>query len=79
MSLDLFDKSLDLKLAAKIIKLFTQRASHRRLPTWILGLATPELAKLARISNVNILSGAYMNMDAMRPGPIIQGDVPFMV
>lgn len=79
VSLDLFDKPMDLKLATKIIQLFTQRASHRRLPTWVLGLATPELAKLARIANVDILSGSYMDMDSMLPGPVLDGDETFMI
>jgi len=79
VSLDLSDKPLDLKLAGKIFQLFAQRASHRRLPTWVLGIATPELAKVARISGINVLSGAYMDMDSMLPGPVIEGPEDFMV
>lgn len=79
VTLDLFDKPMDLKLAGKVFKLFAQRASHRRLPTWVLGLATPELAKVARICGINVLSGAYMDMDSMLPGPVIEGDQDFMV
>jgi len=79
VSLDLFDKPMDLNLAGKVFQLFIQRASHRRLPTWILGLATPELAKLARIAGTNMLSGAYMDFDSMMPGPVIEGDQDFMV
>lgn len=79
VSLDLFDKPMDLKLASKVIQLFTQRASHRRLPTTIHGLATPQLAKLARIANADVLSGAYMDMDSLSPGPVLEGPEPFMI
>ncbi|HEY9080684.1 hypothetical protein [Magnetovibrio sp.] len=77
--LDLLDKPIDLKLAGKVFQLFAQRASHRRLPTWVLGIPTPELAKVARICGINVLSGAYMNMDSMLPGPVIEGTQDFMV
>lgn len=79
VSLDLHDKPLDLKLAGKVFQLFQQRASHRRLPTWVLGIPTPEIAKVARISGVNVLSGAYMDHDSMLPGPVIDGDADFMI
>jgi len=79
VTLDLCDKPMDLKLAGKVFQLFAERASHRRLPTWVLGLATPELAKVARICGINVLSGAYMDMDSMLPGPVIEGDQDFMV
>lgn len=79
VTLDLFDKPMDLKLAGKVFQLFAQRASHRRLPTWVLGLATPELAKVARICGINGLSGAYMNKDTELPGPVIEGQQAFMV
>jgi len=79
VTLDLHDRPLDLKLAGKVFQLFAERASHRRLPTWVIGLATPELAKIARICGINVLSGAYMNMDSMLPGPVIDGDQDFMV
>jgi len=79
VALDLSDKPIDLKLAGKVFQLFAQRASHRRLPTWVLGIPTPELAKVARISGINTLSGAYMNLDSNRPGPVIDGTQDFMV
>lgn len=79
VTLDLLDTPMDLKLAGKVFKLFIQRSSHRRLPTWILGLPTPELAKLARISGANMLAGAYMDRDSVLPGPAVEGDEPFMV
>ena len=79
VTLDLEDKPLDLKLAAKVFQLFGQRASHRRLPTWLLGVANMELAKLARIAGIQVISGAYMGMDDQIPGPILSGDQPFMV
>jgi len=77
--LDLDDKPMDLKLAEKIIQLFVQRASHRRLPTWVLGIATPELARVARICGVYALSGAYMNMDSQTLGPALDGHQDFCV
>lgn len=77
--LDLGDKAFDLKLAGKLFKLFSSRAAVRRLPMWIFGLASPELAKLARISSAAALSGSYMTYDSMLPGPTIEGNQPFMV
>ncbi len=79
VTLDLFDKPLDLKLAAKVFQLFAQRSSHRRLPTWLMGIPSQELAKLARIAGMSVLSGSYMDMDSMLPGPVIEGDQPFMI
>lgn len=79
VTMDLLDKPMDLKLAGKVFQLFAQRASHRRLPTWVLGLANAELAKVARICGINVLSGAYMDMDSMLPGPVIEGQEEFMV
>ncbi|MEG3617222.1 hypothetical protein V5T82_02030 [Magnetovibrio sp. PR-2] len=77
VTLDLEDKPLDLKLAGKIFQLFALRASHRRLPTWLLGVPTLELAKLARIAGMQVISGSYMNMDDGMPGPVLEGDQPF--
>lgn len=77
--LDLGDKALDLKLAGQLFKLFASRAGFRRLPMWILGLPNQPIAKLARISQAAALSGAYMELDSMLPGPVIEGDQPFMV
>lgn len=79
VALDLSDKPVDLKLAGKIFQLFAQRASHRRLPTWVLGISTLQLAKVARISGINALSGAYMSLDSEQPGPTIDGQQDFMV
>ena len=73
VTLDLEDQALDLKLAGKIIQLFAQRASHRRLPTWLLGVPTMELAKLARIAGMQVISGVYMKMDNDIPGPVLEG------
>lgn len=77
--LDLGDKALDLKLAGQLFKLFASRAEFRRLPMWILGLPNQQIAKLARISQAAALSGAYMDADSMLPGPVIEGNQPFMV
>ena len=79
VSLDLGDKTIDLKLAGKVLKMFAARAQFRRLPVWIFGLPTQQIAKLARISGAAALSGAYMDLDSMLPGPPIAGDQPFMV
>lgn len=79
VSLDLGDKAVDLKLAGQLLKLFASRAEHRRLAMWIFGLPTLQIAKLARISQAAILSGAYMESDSMLPGPAIEGEQPFMV
>ena len=77
--LDFRDKAVDLKLAGQLLKLFASRAEARRLPMWIFGLPTQQIAKLARISQAAALSGAYMNYDSMLPGPIIEGNQPFMM
>lgn len=77
--LDLSDKAVDLKLAGQLFKLFSSRAELRRLPMWIFGLSTLQLAKLARISQAAVLSGAYMDCDSLLPGPVIEGNQPFMV
>lgn len=77
--LDLGDKTIDLKLAGQLFKLFASRAEFRRLPMWLFGLPNQQIAKLARISKAAALSGAYMDMDSMLPGPPIEGDQPFMV
>lgn len=77
--LNLEDKAMPLKLAGQVLQLFVQRASHRRLPVWVLGLPTQEMANVARISGANFLSGRYMDMDAMSPGPILEDAQPFMV
>lgn len=79
VSLDLGDKPLDLKLAGKLLKLFTARAEVRRLPVWIFGLPTLQIAKLARISQAAALSGAYMDADSMLPGPAMEGTQDFMI
>lgn len=77
--LDLSDKAVDLKLAGQLFKLFASRAELRRLPMWIFGLPTQQIAKLARISGATALSGAYIDADSMLPGPVIEGNQPFMV
>ena len=77
--LDFRDMAVDLKLAGQLLKLFASRAEARRLPMWIFGLPTQQIAKLARISQAAALSGAYMNYDSMLPGPIIEGNQPFMM
>ena len=79
VSLDLDDKPMDLKLAGKIFRVFAERAQFRRLPMWIFGLSGLETAKVARISQAAALSGAYMDMDSMLPGPALSGPQPFMV
>lgn len=79
VTLDLEDKVLDLKLAGKIFQLFAQRASHRRLPTWLLGVPSLELAKLARIAGMQVISGAYMNMDEDMPGPVLTDAQPYEI
>lgn len=79
VSLDLHDIPMDLKLAGKVLQLFVQRASHRRLSTWVLGLSSPELAKVARICGANLMSGAYMDLDSPLPGPVIEGERSFMI
>jgi hypothetical protein len=77
--LDLSDKNIDLKLAGQLFKLFEERAEFRRLPTWLFGLSNASVAKLARISGGKVLSGAYMNLDTPEPGPILEGNQPFMM
>ncbi len=77
--LDLDDKAIDLKLAGQLLKLFSARAQARRLPMWIFGLPTTQIANLARICQAAALSGAYMELDSAQPGPAIEGDQPFMV
>jgi len=77
--LDLGDKAIDVKLAGQLLKLFSSRAEVRRLPMWIFGLNTLQLAKLARICQAAALSGAYMDLDSMLPGPVIEGNQAFMV
>ena len=77
--LDLKDKPIDLKLAGKILQLFSSRAEFRRLPMWIIGIPTQEVAKVARIAGAQVLSGAYMDYDSMLPGPPLEGNQPFMV
>lgn len=79
VSLDLGDKPIDLKLAGQVLRIFSERAEFRRLPTWVLGLPGQEVAKVARIAGAHALSGAYMDRDRDEPGPPITGQQPFMV
>lgn len=79
VSLDLADKPMDLKLAGKVFKVFQERAERRRLDMWIMGLAGQDVAKVARLHQAKTLSGAYMNADSILPGPVIEGNQPFMI
>lgn len=79
VSLDLFDKPMDLKLATK-----SSNCSPNAPPTvacqpGFSGSQHQNSAKLARIANVDILSGSYMDMDSMLPGPVLDGDETFMI
>jgi len=77
--LNLNDKPMTLKLAGKLFQLFASRATSCRLPIWIFGIPTQEVAKVARLSQAAVLSGAYMDSESMLPGPVITGNQPFMV
>lgn len=79
VSLDLGDKPIDLKLAGKVLRVFAERAEFRRLPMWVLGLPSAEVAKVARIAQASALSGAYMDMDSLLPGPATREPQPFMM
>lgn len=79
VSLSMGDRPIDLKLAGKVFKVFAERAQFRRLPMWVLGLPTLEVAKVARISGAQVLSGSYMDADKDEPGPPLAGKQSFMV
>lgn len=79
VTMHLNDKPMDLKLAGKLFELFASRAAPRRLPMWVLGLPSQEVANVARMSEAAALSGSYMDADSMRPGPALNGNQPFMV
>lgn len=79
VTMHLNDKPMDLKLAGKLLQLFASRAAPRRLPMWVLGLPSQEVANVARMSEAAALSGSYMDADSMLPGPPLDGNQPFMV
>ena len=79
VTMHLNDKPMDLKLAGKLFSLFSSRAAPRRLPMWVLGIPSQDVANVARMSEASVLSGAYMDADSVMPGPVITDNRPFMV